>query len=118
MTTLNTFNSHLNDSKYPAYTGDYYFYLVDFMDIYSGQHYFRVIDAGVSMSHDERMAHFDGDINGTGKHYDPRYEITAYEIDLEPGEMPNLLDCGKDLRCLDVELLAELFEELLLDVGR
>ena len=87
MTTLNTFNSHLNDSKYPAYTGDYYFYLVDFMDIYSGQHYFRVIDAGVSMSHDERMAHFDGDINGTGKHYDPRYEITAYEIDLEPGEM-------------------------------
>ena len=90
MTTLNTFNSHLNDSKYPAYTGDYHFYLVDFMDIYSGQHYFRIIDAGVDMTHGQRMAHFDADINGTGKHYDPRYTVTGYELDMEEDEMETL----------------------------
>lgn len=86
MATLNTFNRHIDN---PSYTGDYYFYTVDFMDIYSGQHYFRIIDAGVNMTHEERMAHFDADINGrmNGVGYDPRYTITAYEIDLEPGEM-------------------------------
>ena len=62
MTTLNTFNSHLNDDRFP-YTGDFLFYTVDFMDIYSGQHYFRIIDAGINMTHDERMKHFDADKN-------------------------------------------------------
>ena len=82
MTTLNTFNSHLNDDRFP-YTGDFLFYTVDFMDIYSGQHYFRIIDAGINMTHDERMKHFDADINGVmnGVGYDPRYTITAYELD-------------------------------------
>ena len=61
MTTLNTFNRHIDE---PSYTGDYYFYLVDFVDIHSGKSYFRVIDAGVNMTHKERMAHFDHDING------------------------------------------------------
>ena len=86
MTTLNTFNRHLDT---PSYEGDYYFYLVDFQDIYSGQHYFRVIDAGVNMTHDERMKHFDRDLNGhwEANNFDPQYEVTAYEIDMEPGEM-------------------------------
>ena len=81
MTTLNTFNRHIDE---PSYTGPYYFYLVDFVDIHSGKSYFRVIDAGVNMTHKERMAHFDHDINGGEE---PRYEVTAYEIDMEPGEM-------------------------------
>jgi len=81
MSTLNTFNSHLDK---PSYTGPYYFYLVDFQDIHNGKTYFRIIDAGVNMTHKERMAHFDHDINGRGE---PRYTVTAYEIDMEPGEM-------------------------------
>ena len=61
----------------------YYFYTVDFMDIYDGSHYFRLIDAPVNATHEERMAHFDHDINGVmnGVGYDPRYTITAYELD-------------------------------------
>lgn len=77
MATLNTFNRHLDDDRFP-YTGDFIFYTVDFMDIYSGQHYFRIIDAGINMTHDERMAHFDRDINGREE---TRYTITAYELD-------------------------------------
>jgi len=86
MATLNTFNRHLDT---PEYTGDYHFYLVEFIDIYSGKHYFRIIDAGVNMTHEQRMAHFDADINGrmNGVGYDPRYTITAYEIDMEDDEM-------------------------------
>ena len=86
MATLNTFNRHIDT---PSYTGNYYFYTVDFMDIYSGQHYFRIIDAGVDMTHEERMAHFDADINGrmNGVGYDPRYTITAYELDMDEDEM-------------------------------
>ena len=84
MSTLNTFNRHIDE---PSYTGDYHFWVVSFMDIYSGAHYFRVIDAGVNMNHKERMDHFDADINGRGEHYDPRYTITAYEIDMEDDEM-------------------------------
>jgi hypothetical protein len=82
MSTLNTFNRHVEP---PRYEGSFHFYVVEFNDIYSGKHYFRVIDAGVFMNHKERMAHFDADINGTGS--DPRYTITAYEIDLEDDEM-------------------------------
>ena len=33
-----------------------YFYTVEFMDIYDGSHYFRLIDAPVNATHDERMA--------------------------------------------------------------
>ena len=81
-------NLNANDDRFP-YTGDFLFYTVDFMDIYSGQHYFRIIDAGINMTHDERMKHFDADINGVmnGVGYDPRYTITAYEIDMDGGEM-------------------------------
>ncbi len=84
MTTLNTFNRHLDT---PEYTGAYYFYLVEFMDIYSGNHYFRIIDAGVDMTHEQRMDHFDADINGRGPDFDPRYTVTAYELDMEDDEM-------------------------------
>ena len=42
----------------------YYFYTVEFMDIYDGSHYFRLIDAPVNATHEERMARFDADING------------------------------------------------------
>ena len=66
---------------------NYHFYLVDFQDIYNGQHYFRLIDAGVDMTHEQRMAHFDADINGVGPNFDPRYTITAYELDMEDDEM-------------------------------
>ncbi len=84
MTTLNTFNRHLDT---PSYTGAYHFYLVEFMDIYSGNHYFRIIDAGVDMTHEQRMDHFDADINGRGPDFDPRYTVTAYEIDMEDDEI-------------------------------
>tara|TARA_R100000808_G_C2064753_1_gene94702 strand:- start:22 stop:351 length:330 start_codon:yes stop_codon:yes gene_type:complete len=86
MSTLNTFNSHLDK---PSYTGPYYFYLVDFQDIHNGKTYFRIIDAGVNMTHKERMAHFDHDINGNwaANGFDPQYEVTAYEIDMDGGEM-------------------------------
>ena len=96
MSTLNTFNRHLDT---PSYTGAYHFYTVEFMDIYSGQHYFRIIDAGVNMTHEERMAHFDHDINGVmnGVGYDPRYTITAYEVDMDDDEM---LDAGLKPRVL------------------
>ncbi|MCP4929371.1 MAG: hypothetical protein GY918_09995 [Gammaproteobacteria bacterium] len=57
------------------------------MDIYSGKHYFRIIDAGVNMTHKQRMEHFDADINGTGANFDPRYTITAYEIDMDEDDM-------------------------------
>ena len=84
MPTLNTFNRHLDT---PRYEGDYHFYLVDFMDIYSGNHYFRLIDAGVNMTHKKRMEHFDADINGS----DPaRYTITAYEIDMDDDDMESV----------------------------
>ena len=71
----------------------YYFYCVEFMDIYDGNHYFRIIDAPVDATHEERMDHFDKDINGVmnGVGYDPRYTITTYEIDMDCGEM---LECG------------------------
>ena len=85
MTTLNTFNRHLDTPE--VYESDYHFYLVEFMDIYSGKHYFRIIDASVNFNHEQRMAYFDADINGRGEHYDPRYTITAYEIDMEDDEM-------------------------------
>ena len=70
----------------------YYFYTVEFMDIYDGSHYFRLIDAPVAATHEERMAHFDADINGVmnGVGYDPRYTITAYEVDMEDDEMLEL----------------------------
>ena len=99
MSTLNTFSRHVEP---PRYEGSFHFYVVEFNDIYSGKHYFRVIDAGVFMNHKERMAHFDADINGTGsdkivmhpgiripgcEKAFPRYTITAYEIDLEDDEM-------------------------------
>ena len=68
---------------------NYYFYTVDFQDIYSGQHHFRLIDAPVGATHEERLAHFDKDINGCweANNFDPQFSITAYEIDMEPGEM-------------------------------
>lgn len=71
----------------------YYFYTVEFMDIYDGSHYFRIIDAPVNATHEERMARFDHDINGVmnGVGYDPRYTVTTYEIDMDGGEM---LDAG------------------------
>ena len=62
-----------------------YFYCVDFIDVYNGQHYFRLIDAPVGATHAERMAHFDKDINGVN--FDPRYTITAYELDMDDDEM-------------------------------
>jgi len=94
---LNTFNRHIDTPSYIE--GDYHFYTVDFMDIYSGQHYFRIIEAGVDMTHEERMAYFDQDLNGrmNGVGYDPRYTITAYELDMEDDEM---LDLGLKPRVL------------------
>jgi hypothetical protein len=68
----------------------YHFYTVEFMDIYSGNHYFRLIDAPVEATHAERMDHFDRDINGTGANYDPQYTITAYEIDMDDDELVTL----------------------------
>ena len=65
----------------------YHFYTVEFMSIYDGNHYFRLIDAPVEATHAERMDHFDRDINGTGANYDPQYTITAYEIDMDDDGM-------------------------------
>ena len=66
-----------------------YFYTVDFMSDYDGKHYFRLIGAPAEFTHAERMAHFDKDLNGSwvDNTFDPQYSITAYEIDMEPGEM-------------------------------
>ena len=85
MTTLNTFNRHIDTPE--VYDSDYHFYLVDFKDIHSGKRYFRIIDASVNFNHKERLAYFDADINGRGEHYEHRYDVVAYEIDMEPGEM-------------------------------
>lgn len=62
---------------------NYYFYTVDFMDIYSGQHHFRLIDAPVGLTHEERLAHFDRDINGCweANNFDPQFTITGYDLD-------------------------------------
>ena len=70
-------------------TKPYHFFTVSFMSIYDGQHYFRLIDSPVGATHKERMEHFDKDINGCweANNFDPQYSITAYEIDMEPGEM-------------------------------
>jgi len=67
----------------------YHLYTVEFMDIYDGNHYFRLIDAPVNATHAERMEHFDHDINAVmnGVGYDPRYTITAYEIDMTDEEL-------------------------------
>ena len=66
-----------------------YFYNVDFMSDYDGKHYFRVIGAPAEFTHAERMAHFDKDLNGSwvDNTFDPQYSITAYEIDMDGGEM-------------------------------
>jgi len=66
-----------------------YFYTVDFMSDYDGKHYFRLIGAPAEFTHAERMAHFDKDLNGSwvDNTFDPQYSITAYEIDMDGGEM-------------------------------
>ena len=66
-----------------------YFYNVDFMSDYDGKHYFRLISASTELTHAERMAHFDKDLNGSwvDNTFDPQYSITAYEIDMDGGEM-------------------------------
>lgn len=66
-----------------------YFYNVDFMSDYDGKHYFRLISASTEFTHAERMAHFDKDLNGSwvDNTFDPQYTITAYEIDMDGGEM-------------------------------
>ncbi len=70
-------------------TKPYHFFTVSFMSIYDGQHYFRLIDSPVDATHAERMAHFDRDINGCweANNFDPQFSITAYEIDMDGGEM-------------------------------
>ena len=70
-----------------------YFYNVDFMSDYDGKHYFRLIGAPAEFNHAERMVHFDKDLNGSwvDNNFDPQYSITAYEIDMDGGEM---LECG------------------------
>ena len=67
----------------------YHFYTVEFMSIYDGNHYFRLIDAPVDATHAERMAHFDRDINGCweANNFDPQFTITAYEIDMDDDGM-------------------------------
>ena len=83
MTTLYNFNQTVEDHE-----NGYYFYLVDFVDILSGQHYFRIIDAGVDMTHKERMFRFDTDLNGPiGVGHDPRYEVVHYEVSMNEEEL-------------------------------
>jgi hypothetical protein len=66
-----------------------YFYNVDFMSDYDGKHYFRLISASTELTHAERMAHFDKDLNGSwvDNTFDPQYSITAYELDMDDDEM-------------------------------
>ena len=66
-----------------------YFYTVDFMSDYDGKHYFRLISASAELTHAERMAHFDKDLNGSwvDNTFDPQYSITAYELDMDDDEM-------------------------------
>ena len=57
----------------------YHFYLVDFCDDY-GNHYFRLMTADKGLNHKGRMAVFQKELGS-------QYTVTAYEIDMEPGEM-------------------------------
>ena len=57
----------------------YYFYLVDFCDDY-GNHHFRLMTADKGLNHKGRMAVFQKELGS-------QYTVTAYEIDMEPGEM-------------------------------
>jgi hypothetical protein len=57
------------------------------MDAHNGQNYFRLIGADANMDHSERMSYFNDEINGSN----PQFTITAYEIDMDGGEM---LECG------------------------
>lgn len=84
MSTLNNFNQTVEDHE-----NGYYFYLVDFVDIHSGQSYFRLIDCDTDATHAERMERFDADINGrmNGVGYDPRYEVVRYAVDMDEEEM-------------------------------
>ena len=57
----------------------YYFYTVDFEDGY-GNHYFRLMTADKTLDHNGRMAVFQKELGS-------QYTVTAYEIDMDGGEM-------------------------------
>ena len=55
------------------------FYTVDFENDY-GQQYFRLMNSSLNITHEQRMAEFQKELGS-------QYTVTAYEIDMEPGEM-------------------------------
>ena len=57
----------------------YYFYTVDFCDDY-GNHHFRLMTADTELDHSGRMSVFQKELGS-------QYTVTAYEIDMTPGEM-------------------------------
>ena len=57
----------------------YYFYTVDFEDRYAN-HSFRLMTADKTLDHNGRMAVFQKELGS-------QYTTTAYEIDMDGGEM-------------------------------